>query len=227
MLRYDISHPVVNDARMVLWRDLGVASWPTLLVVSPRGRVIASLPGAHTHAPHSGALLRSKQEGTCSQGTLKFLLEVPRCFMCMGLSGARLQGHTVSNSAEGRLGLREIPAVVLLGNILIEQIRDDCSFACSGEGNQQNVDDMLAAALEYYGERGMLDDTPMPVTLERERRGAAAVLSPLRYPGKLTADLAGRRLFISDSNNHRCVSSVLCSDLIVRSQIVERLLITF
>ena len=46
VLRYDISHPVVNDARMVLWRDLGVASWPTLLIVSPRGRVIASLPGA-------------------------------------------------------------------------------------------------------------------------------------------------------------------------------------
>jgi hypothetical protein len=170
--------------------------------------------------------LRSKQEGTCSQGTLNLPIEVPRCFMCMGLSGARLQGHTVSNSAEGRLELRDIPAKVLLGNILIEQIRDDCSFACSGEGNQQNVDDMLAAALEYYGERGMLDDTPVPVTLERERRGAAAVLSPLRYPGKLTADLAGRRLFISDSNDHRCVSSVLCSNLIVRSQIVERLLIT-
>lgn len=66
------------------------------------------------------------------------------------------------------------------------------------------MDDMLAAALEYYGERGMLDDTPVPITLERDRRsGAAAGLSPLRYPGKLTADLAGGRLFISDSNNHR------------------------
>ncbi len=72
---------------------------------------------------------------------------------------------------------------------------------------------MLAAALEYYGERGMLDDTPVPITLERDRRsGAAAGLSPLRYPGKLTADLAGGRLFISDSNNHRRVrASSACS----------------
>lgn len=60
---------------------------------------------------------------------------------------------------------------------------------------------MLAAALEYYGERGMLDESPVPMTLERERRSSAA--SPLRYPGKLAADLAGNRLFISDSNNHR------------------------
>ncbi|CAL8471539.1 g11081 [Coccomyxa elongata] len=116
VLRYDVSHPVVNDARMVLWRDLGVASWPTLVIVSPRGRVLATLPG---------------------------------------------------------------------------------------EGQQQNVDDMLAAALEYYGERGMLDESPVPMTLERERRSSAA--SPLRYPGKLAADLAGNRLFISDSNNHRIV----------------------
>ncbi len=47
VLRYDVSHTVVNDARMVLWRDLGVASWPTLVIVSPRGRVLATLPGAH------------------------------------------------------------------------------------------------------------------------------------------------------------------------------------
>ena len=80
----------------------------------------------------------------------------------------------------------------------------------SGEGNQQNVDDMLAAALEYYGERGLLDDTTVPLTLERERRGAAAAVSPLRYPGKLATDLAGRRLFISDSNNHRHAAFTIC-----------------
>ena len=46
VLRYQVSHPVVNDTNMVLWRDLGVASWPTLMVVSPKGRVIATLAGA-------------------------------------------------------------------------------------------------------------------------------------------------------------------------------------
>lgn len=46
VLRYQVSHPVVNDTNMVLWRGLGVASWPTLMVVSPKGRVIATLAGA-------------------------------------------------------------------------------------------------------------------------------------------------------------------------------------
>lgn len=71
------------------------------------------------------------------------------------------------------------------------------------------MDDMLAAALEYYGERGELSESPVPVTLERER-SSASLASPLRYPGKLAADLAGNRLFISDSNNHRCFC-IACS----------------
>lgn len=32
-------------SNMALWRDLGISSWPTLVVVSPRGRVLATLPG--------------------------------------------------------------------------------------------------------------------------------------------------------------------------------------
>ena len=45
VLRYEISHPVVNDGNMALWRALGVSSWPTLAVVSPQGRLLGMLPG--------------------------------------------------------------------------------------------------------------------------------------------------------------------------------------
>eukprot|EP00741_Cyanophora_paradoxa_P008541 tig00001339_g8266.t1 len=46
VLRYEIEHPVVNDPAMRLWSRLGVDSWPTFALVSPRsGRVIARLSG--------------------------------------------------------------------------------------------------------------------------------------------------------------------------------------
>lgn len=45
VLRYDIQHPVVNDAEMTLWRRLGVHSWPTLALVSPTGNLLFSLSG--------------------------------------------------------------------------------------------------------------------------------------------------------------------------------------
>src|SRR5262249_4358224 len=45
ILRYEISHPVVNDANMRIWRAYGVESWPTLFVIDPEGLSIAKGSG--------------------------------------------------------------------------------------------------------------------------------------------------------------------------------------
>jgi len=45
VLRYDVEHPVVNDASMRIWRDYGVRAWPTLVLIDPRGRVIGANSG--------------------------------------------------------------------------------------------------------------------------------------------------------------------------------------
>jgi thiol-disulfide isomerase/thioredoxin len=43
ILRYEIAHPVVNDANMVIWRNfLGArGSWPTIIVIDPEGNLHA------------------------------------------------------------------------------------------------------------------------------------------------------------------------------------------
>ncbi|GLC49396.1 hypothetical protein PLESTB_000214800 [Pleodorina starrii] len=78
----------------------------------------------------------------------------------------------------------------------------------SGEGHRQDLEDLINAALQYYGEAGQLDGaTPLPLDLERNKaaqQGSSAA-SPLRYPGKIASDPAAERLFISDSNSHRIV----------------------
>ncbi|TKY61571.1 NHL repeat-containing protein 2 [Spatholobus suberectus] len=45
VLRYGISHPVVNDGDMYLWRKLGINSWPTIAIVGPSGKLLAQLAG--------------------------------------------------------------------------------------------------------------------------------------------------------------------------------------
>src|SRR6516162_4903239 len=40
ILRYEIHHPVVNDANMKIWRAYRVQSWPTLYLIDPDGRLI-------------------------------------------------------------------------------------------------------------------------------------------------------------------------------------------
>lgn len=51
ILKYEIRHPCVNDKNMVLWRNLGISSWPTLGIISPRGRLLTTLPGYHLRYP--------------------------------------------------------------------------------------------------------------------------------------------------------------------------------
>ncbi len=45
ILRYEISHPVINDAEMVLWRKFGVRSWPTLVMIDPEGYYCGFISG--------------------------------------------------------------------------------------------------------------------------------------------------------------------------------------
>jgi thiol-disulfide isomerase/thioredoxin len=39
--RYEITHPVVNDANMKIWNAYSVRSWPTLFLIDPEGRIVA------------------------------------------------------------------------------------------------------------------------------------------------------------------------------------------
>jgi DNA-binding beta-propeller fold protein YncE len=39
--RYEVKHPVINDANTVIWRRYGADSWPTLVVIDPEGRLVA------------------------------------------------------------------------------------------------------------------------------------------------------------------------------------------
>ncbi|CAG2062566.1 unnamed protein product, partial [Timema podura] len=43
--RYNLSHPVVNDSGGILWNQLGIGHWPTLLLLGPNKEVLFLLAG--------------------------------------------------------------------------------------------------------------------------------------------------------------------------------------
>ena len=45
ILRYGITHPVVNDNEMVLWNSMKIECWPTLVLIDPMGKPIMQLVG--------------------------------------------------------------------------------------------------------------------------------------------------------------------------------------
>lgn len=118
ILRYEIAHPVVNDAELNIARKYAFNSWPTLVVIDPEGNFV------------------------------------------------------------GRV---------------------------SGEGHRELLDHVIGQLVAFHRAKGTLDETPVRFDLERHRHAAG----PLKFPGKLIADEAGGRLFISDSNHNRIVIASL------------------
>ncbi len=123
VLRYEIDHPVVNDARRVLWTRYEVNAWPSLRIIDPEGFVIA------VH---------------------------------------------------------------------------------SGEATFETLDKFFSSVVSTYRRKRLLDETPLRFDLERY----SAKETPLRFPGKVQADEASDRLFISDSSHNRIVITKLDGTLV-------------
>ncbi|WVZ56717.1 LOW QUALITY PROTEIN: hypothetical protein U9M48_007207, partial [Paspalum notatum var. saurae] len=67
-----------------------------------------------------------------------------------------------------------------------------------------DVDEVVGAALEFYEEKKLLRNDPLPLALEKDK-DSRLLTSPLKFPGKLAVDVQNNRLFISDSNHNRIV----------------------
>ncbi|WP_240928222.1 thioredoxin-like domain-containing protein [Thalassoroseus pseudoceratinae] len=79
ILRYEIKHPVINDANMRIWRRIGVRSWPSLLLIDAEGQACLLLSGeGHRETLDTviGALVKyHRATGTLDESPMRFDLE--------------------------------------------------------------------------------------------------------------------------------------------------------
>jgi sugar lactone lactonase YvrE len=78
ILRYEISHPVVNDAQMRIWETYGATSWPSLYLIDPEGYLVAKGSGEGLYEPLdraiAGLIKEHKAKKTLSDKPLQFQL---------------------------------------------------------------------------------------------------------------------------------------------------------
>jgi len=110
----------------------------------------------------------------------------------------------------GEYAVRSWPTLVLVGS------DRRVVGVVSGEGNRETLDRAIAAALEEGRANGTLAKAPLRPARERSVRAATG----LAFPGKVLADPAGGRLFITDSNHNRVVVGTL-PDRTGRSRLIR------
>jgi len=101
--RYEIEHPVVNDAEMVIWQKYGTRSWPTLVLIDPAGEVIWAATGERTF-DEIKALIDKGLPYYREQGLLKPAAR-PKVIAdaAAGSSALRFPGKVLADAAGGRL----------------------------------------------------------------------------------------------------------------------------
>jgi len=76
ILRYEIEHPVVNDADHKIWNSFAVRSWPSLRVIDPEGNLIAGHSGEirfeQLEAFLKHAMPYYKKKGTLDESPIRF-----------------------------------------------------------------------------------------------------------------------------------------------------------
>ncbi|HEY2159554.1 MAG TPA: NHL domain-containing thioredoxin family protein, partial [Isosphaeraceae bacterium] len=107
--------------------------------------------------------------------------------------------HPVVNDANGviwnNFGVRSWPTLVLIGP------DGAVVLGREGESSFEFLDRIVGDLAHQAKAAGELDETPVQFFSESERTHKGGLL----YPGKITADKAGNRLFITDTGNNRLV----------------------
>ena len=45
IVRYEIEHPVINDADFEIWKAYGIRAWPSFMLINPSGRIVGTHSG--------------------------------------------------------------------------------------------------------------------------------------------------------------------------------------
>jgi DNA-binding beta-propeller fold protein YncE len=142
VLRYEISHPVVNDAEMKIWDTYNVSSWPTLYLIDPEGYVVGRGSGEGLYEAldaEVGKLVEThKKKKTLDEKPRRF--ELAR-FQEKGDSPLFFPGKVLADAASDRLFIADSTH----HRIVITSL-DGKKIAVAGAGTPGNVDGPFATA---------------------------------------------------------------------------------
>ncbi len=103
IVRYEIEHPVVNDADLKIWRRYGVRAWPTLVLIDPEGYAVLMVSGEGWIPLIDEAIQKliayHSAKGTLKRGRMHFALERER----LPVTPLRFPGKVWADARRDRL----------------------------------------------------------------------------------------------------------------------------
>ncbi len=152
ILRYELEHPVYNDADFKVWQSYGVRAWPTQVLIDPAGYVIGAVSGEGNYEVIDKVIAKAidtfRKRGELNEEPLKLTLErakvgdLPLAFPGKVLADAKSDRLFIADSNHNRI------VVTRLDGTLIETI---------GSGARGSADGAFDKAA-FYRPQGMALD---------------------------------------------------------------------
>ncbi|HEX3281965.1 MAG TPA: thioredoxin-like domain-containing protein, partial [Pyrinomonadaceae bacterium] len=123
ILRYEIEHPVYNDAEFKVWQSYAVRAWPTQYLIDPAGYVIGKVEGEGNAAILDQTIARTvtefRKRGELNEEPLKLALErakvgdLPLAFPGKVLADAGSDRLFIADSNHNRIVITKLDGTLL------------------------------------------------------------------------------------------------------------------
>jgi DNA-binding beta-propeller fold protein YncE len=123
ILRYEIEHPVYNDADFKVWQSYGVRAWPTQILIDPAGYLIGQISGEGNYDPIDRAIGKAvddfRKRGELNEEPLKLTLErakvgnLPLAFPGKVLADAKGDRLFIADSNHNRIVITKLDGALV------------------------------------------------------------------------------------------------------------------
>lgn len=158
IMRYEIEHPVYNDAEYKVWESYAVRAWPTQVLIDPAGYVIGAVSGEGNYEIIDQVIAKAvgefRKRGELNETPLKLALErakvgdLPLAFPGKILADEKTDRLFIADSNHNRI------VVAKLDGTLVETI---------GTGERGATDGPFATSTFYRPQGLALDDNSLYV----------------------------------------------------------------
>jgi DNA-binding beta-propeller fold protein YncE len=222
ILRYELEHPVVNDADFNIWQAYGVRAWPTQVLIDPAGYVVGVAEGEGNYETLDQAIAKLIAEfgprGELNEQPLRLALErakvgdLPLAFPGKVLADAKGDRLFIADSNHNRI------VVTKLDGTLLETIGTGARGAADGtferatffrpQGMALDTDALYVADTENHLIRRVNLKTRTVETIagtgeQPRERGVSGAARTVALSSPWDLQLIGRDLYIAMAGPHQ------------------------
>ena len=173
LVRYEIEHPVANDANLEIWRRYGAKAWPTRVIIDPAGNLVGTAMG---------------------EGNLEGFVNAVRTVVRVFDERGEINRSPLPRRLERQ---RHDDQPLLYPGKLVADERSNRLFVADSNHNRIVVSSLDGKLLEVIGS-GLQGDNDGIFSQARFYRPQGLALAPSTGPGT-----GGDELFVADTENHQ------------------------